>query len=82
MEVHLTPDLQAKLDQLAGATGRPQGEFVLEAVAGYFDQMEQVRQTLDRRYDELRNGSVQLLDGETAFAQLRAKGEARRSQRL
>ena len=29
MEVHFTPDLQAKLDRLVTETGRSAGEFVL-----------------------------------------------------
>jgi predicted DNA-binding protein len=52
MEVHFTPDLQAKLDRLANETGRPQGELVEDVVAGYFDELAGVREMLNSRYDD------------------------------
>jgi predicted DNA-binding protein len=79
MDVQLTPDLQAKMDRLVQETGRTQGEFVLDAVAGYLGELEQLRGMLDRRYDEIKNGSVSLLDGEAAFARIRAKSAVRRT---
>ena len=47
-------------------------------MAGYFEELTQLRELLDRRYDDTKNGKVQLIDGDEAFAQLRAKSEARR----
>lgn len=76
MEVHFTPDIEAKLDQLASETGRAKDEFVQDAMAGYFEELTQLRETLDRRYDDIKSGKVQLIDGEEAFARLRAKTEA------
>ena len=38
-----------------------------------------IRETLDRRYDELKSGRVQPIDGEKVFAELRRKSEQRRS---
>lgn len=58
MEILLTPEVQAKLDQLAGETGRAQDEFVQDALAGYFDELAQVRGMLDSRYDDLEGGRV------------------------
>ena len=81
MDVQFAPDLQAKLDQLSTATGRPQGEFVQDAMAGYFDDLEYLREMLNSRYDDIQSGKIQLMDGEEAFARLRAKSEARRSNR-
>jgi predicted transcriptional regulator len=54
MEVHFTPDVQAKLDRLAMDTGRPAGELLHDAVVGYFDEIAELRQTLDSRYDDLK----------------------------
>ena len=80
MEVHLNPDLQAKLDKLATETGRSRGELVEDAVAGYFAELADVREMLDSRYDDLKIGRVQLIDGEEAFARLKAKTEAQRNR--
>jgi predicted DNA-binding protein len=46
MEVHLTPDLQGKLDRLVRETGRPLDEFVQDAMASYVDELSGVRSTL------------------------------------
>ena len=79
MEVHLSPDLEAKLDQWAAETGRPKEEFVEDALTGYFEELAQVREMLDSRYDDIKSGRVKPIDGEEAFARLREKSQARRS---
>jgi predicted transcriptional regulator len=81
MEVHLKPDLKAKLDQWAAETGRPAGELVEEAMVGYFDELAQVRGMLDRRYDDLKSGRVRLIDGSEALTRLQAKSKARHPKR-
>jgi putative addiction module component (TIGR02574 family) len=80
MEVHFTPDVQAKLEQMARETGLPREELVEDAVAGLFDELAYTRQTLDRRYDDLETGKVKPISGEEVFARLRAKSAARRAQ--
>jgi hypothetical protein len=80
MEVHFTPDVQAKLDRLVSETGRSANEFVQDAVAGYVDELAEVRATLDRRYDDLKSGSVQPISGDDVVARLRAKSAARRAE--
>jgi predicted transcriptional regulator len=79
MEVHLTPDLTAKLNALASATGRAPEELAADAIAGYIDGLAEVRAELDRRYDDFKSGKVKPVDGEEAFARLRAKSAARRA---
>jgi predicted transcriptional regulator len=81
MEVHFSPDIEARLNQLAAETGRAKDEFVQDAMAGYFDELAQVRETIDRRYDDIKSGRVKPIDGEEAFARLREKSEARRNSR-
>ncbi len=71
MEVHLAPDLQAKLDRLAADTGRPACELIEDAVAGYFDDLAHAREMLDSRYDDLKSGKVKTIDGEAFFESLR-----------
>jgi len=78
MEVHFTPDIQARLDQLAADSGRAKEEFVLDAMAGYFDELAQVREMLDSRYDDIKSGKVKLIPGDVAYERLMERIEARR----
>ncbi len=78
MEVHFAPELEAKLNELAATTGRPADELVQDVVAGYVDELIEVRNTLNGRYDDVKSGSVQPVDGEEAFGRLRELSAARR----
>lgn len=49
MEVHFLPDLERKLAELATTTGRAADALVQGAVAGYLDELADIRETLDRR---------------------------------
>lgn len=80
MEVHLTPDAQAKLEQMARESGRRSDELLEEAVIGLYDELACTRQTLDRRYDDLDGGMVKPIPGEEVFARLRARSAARRAR--
>jgi len=51
MEVHLRPEVQAKLERMARESGRPGDELLEDAILGYFDELEYAREMLDRRYD-------------------------------
>jgi predicted transcriptional regulator len=81
MEVHFTPDVQAKLDQMARDTGRRSDELVEDAVIGLFDELAFTREMLDRRYDDLESGRVKPIDGEEAYHRLMEKTEAQRRHR-
>lgn len=81
MQVHLSPETQAKLDQLARESGRPSEELIEDAVIGMFDELAFARQTIDRRYDDMASGKVKPVPGEEVFARLRAKSAARRAGR-
>jgi len=78
MEVHFTPDFEKKLNDLAAQSGRGADELVQDALAGYLDELVKVRDMLDSRYDDLKSGKVKPIDGEEAFARLKAKTEAQR----
>jgi len=81
MEVHLTnPDLEAKLNQWVAETGRPAEELVEDAMAGYFDELRQLRTLLDTRYTEIKSGKVKLIDGDEARKRLLEKIEATRRE--
>jgi predicted DNA-binding protein len=76
MEVHLPPDVEAKLNTLVTETGRAADEFVQDAMAGYFEDLAQVRAMLDSRYDEIKSGQVKSVDGKAFFERLRQREEA------
>lgn len=79
MEVHFTPELEKKLNDLAAQTGRGTGELVQDAVAGFVEELAGMRGMLDSRYSDLKSGRVKPIDGEEAFARLREKSENRRA---
>jgi predicted DNA-binding protein len=78
MELHLRPETESRIQEIAEKTGRPAGDLVEDAMAGYLQELAQTREMLDGRYDELTSGQVKPLNGEEAFAALRRKSEARR----
>lgn len=78
MAVHLKRETEARLRELAATTGRAPEELVEDAMSGYLTELEQVRNMLDARYDEIKSGDVQPVDGEEAFARLRQKSQDRR----
>ncbi len=79
MEVHVTPETAKKLSDLAAASGRAPEEIVEDVLAGYLGHVASVRETLDSRYDDLKSGRVNPIDGEEAFRRLREKSERRLS---
>jgi predicted transcriptional regulator len=78
MEVHVKPELQAKLDEMARESGCRSEELVEDAINGYFDELAYTREMLDRRYDDPESVKVQLIEGEEAFRRLMEKTEAGR----
>ena len=73
MDMHLNPELQAKVEQLAAETGRSTDELVEEAISGYFDGLAQTRQMLDSRYDDIKSGREKPVDGEAFFESLQRR---------
>lgn len=79
MDVHFTPDVQAKLDRLAMDTGRPADDLLQDAFVGYFDEVAELRRNLDSRYDDLKSGRVKPISGDEMKARLRARSAARQA---
>lgn len=67
MEVHLTPETESRLNELATKTGRPADQLIEDAMAGYLEELAEVRTMLDRRYDDIKSGRVRPVDGEEFF---------------
>ncbi len=78
MEVHLTPDLEKKLYELASQAGCGADELAQDAIAGFVDAVGEVRGMLNSRYDDLKSGRLLSIDGDEAFRQLRQRSETRR----
>ena len=49
--MHFTPDVEAKLEQMARASGCRTDELVIDAVRCHIDGQSYVREMLDRCYD-------------------------------
>jgi predicted transcriptional regulator len=64
MEVHLRPEIESRLQELAAKTGRAPDDLIEDAMAGYLQELSQAREMLDSRYDDLNSGRVKPLDGE------------------
>ena len=79
MEVHLDPDVEARLHKMAAESGRAAEDLMQDAMEGYLDELARVRDMLDTRYDEIKSGKVKLIDGDEVFAELRAKSETLRN---
>jgi hypothetical protein len=73
LEVHFTPEWEAKLNEMATATGRPADDLLQDAMAGYFEELTQAREMLDSRYDDLKSGKVKPVGGEAFFENLRQR---------
>ena|SRR5437762_2845527 len=83
VKVNFKPETESRLQELAAKTGRAPDDLVEDALAGYLQELSQVREMLDSRYDDLKSGRVKPVDGEESFARLRrkSKSEDRRTSR-
>jgi hypothetical protein len=77
MELTLEPVLAARVEQWSTETGRPIGDLVEDAIAGYFNEVGELRPILDSRYDDIASGRVQLVDGAEACRLLKERAAAR-----
>jgi len=77
MEVNFRPETESRLQELLSKSGRAPSDLIEEAIAGYLQEVGQVREMLDGRYDDLKSGRVKPVDGDEAFAKLRQKSSRR-----
>jgi predicted transcriptional regulator len=54
LAVKLKPETESRLQELAASTGRAPDELVEDAMSGYLAELSQLRNTLDRRYDQIK----------------------------
>jgi predicted transcriptional regulator len=79
MEVQVSAATAKKLNDLATSSGRAPEDIVEDALAGYLEEVASVRKTLERRFDDLKSGRANPIDGEEALRRLSEKSERRRS---
>jgi len=48
-------------------------ELLEDALAGYLEEATAMREMLDRRYDDIKSGRVQPIDGEAFFEHLQQR---------
>jgi predicted DNA-binding protein len=73
MEIHFKPETESRLNELASKSGRRPDDLVEDAMAAYLTEVAELRNLLDGRYDEIKSGSVQPIDGEAFFEDLRRR---------
>ena len=78
MVVHLKPETESRLQELAASTGRAPEDLIEDAMSGYLAELSEVRKKLDGRYDDIKSGRVAAIDGEDAFSRLRQMSQDRR----
>jgi predicted transcriptional regulator len=81
MEVHIKPETQSRLTELASKSGRATDDLVEDALAGYLAEVTEVREMLDGRYDDIKSGRVKPIDGEAFFDSLRQREDELLKQR-
>ena len=64
MSLQIKPNQEAKIADLAAKTGRDKAEILEEVIESYFDELADVREMLDQRYDEFKAGRVKELTPE------------------
>ena len=79
MEIHLAPELQAKIDQFVSETGYPIEKLIEDALAGYVPELAETREMLDRRYDDLKSGKVKPISRDEIITHFREKSAAART---
>ncbi len=79
--MNIRPETQSRLNDLAAKSGRLADDLVEDALAAYLAEVAEVRDMLDGRYDEIKNGRVTAIDGEAFFDSLRRREDELLKQR-
>jgi predicted transcriptional regulator len=53
------PETESRLQELASKSDHPPSDLIEDAMAGYLQELSEVRTMLDGRYDDLKSGSDQ-----------------------
>lgn len=81
MNIHVNDALAKRLNDLAAASGRKADDIAQDALVGYLDEVSELRQRLDARYDDLASGRVTPVSAEEAKAHFAEKSRQGRATR-
>ncbi|HEY6330179.1 MAG TPA: hypothetical protein VI756_12645 [Blastocatellia bacterium] len=73
MEINLRAETKSRLAELAARSGRATDDLVEDALAAYLAEVAALRVLVDSRYDEIKSGQVNPVDGEEFFERLRRR---------
>ena len=80
MAIHITPEHEARIKELARRTGRENAEVLGEVIDSYFEELARINATLDRRYDEITSGQVKPISGDEVLERLQRRSEDPRAR--
>jgi hypothetical protein len=60
-------------------TGQSATDVIEDVLAGYFQELDEVRTMLASRYDDFKSGKTIAISGEEALSRLERKSEERRA---
>jgi hypothetical protein len=81
MEVRFTPETESLVTEFASRTGRTTDDVLEDALSGYLAEINEARECLDGRYDDVKSGRVKPFDGEAFFETLRLRENELLAQR-
>ena len=81
MEIQLPPNDHARLADIARKTGRRESEIVRDVMGTYLDGMDEARELLDGRLDDIESGRVKPLTAEQFWNNLEGRKRAFLQQR-
>jgi predicted DNA-binding protein len=80
MSIQLTPEHEARINELARQTGRNNTEVLGDVIDSYFEELARINATLDRRYDEIKSGQVKPISADEVLERLQRSSEERRAR--
>jgi predicted DNA-binding protein len=76
MDLQLPPKDHARLIELAAKTGREESEIVKEVIGSYLDGVDEVRELLNSRLEDIESGRVKPLTSEQLWKNLELRKKA------
>ena len=73
MELHFKPETESRLLETAAKMGLTPEDLIEDAMAGYLAEVEELRATIESRYDDFKSGRTKAIDGEAFFESLRQR---------
>ena len=80
MELNLRPETESRVQDWMNQTGRPAVELIEDALAGYLEEVAEVRTMLASRYEDYKSGKTTAISAQEALERLRRKSDERRAR--